>query len=317
MVALSETLDARIQDLRTFCLVVDEGSLAAAARRLGVSKGSVSRRISRLETLVGFSLFDRGARASLVTVEGATFYDYARRAITLLDDGISVVTDRISDASGEVRISAPTDFALSVLPPVLARFSDNYPAISAVLSASNSFIDLANDRIDIAVRLTRSDRLPDMDYTAMRIGPVQMGLYRAPGATENHPIGRPEDLGTLRCLALASDLQDGSVLLEDEGRTRVRVPVRRDALTAGDYATLAQLLAVSRGFGLLPALVARPMLDTGTLVQILPEWFPVSGVVWVVTRPGKALPGRVRTCREFLVRSLKQAILREQNKDGL
>jgi len=314
MVTLSETLDARIQDLRTFCTVVDEGSLAAAARRLGVTKGSVSRRIARLEGLVGFSLFDRGARASLVTVEGATFHDYARRAVTLLDDGIAIVTDSNSDTSGDVRISAPTDFALSVLPPVLGRFSDLYPAINTVLNASDSFMDLTNDRIDIAVRLTRSDRLPDMDYAAVGIGAVRMGLYCAPATLANRPIRRPEDLGTLKCLALACDLQDGSVLLEDNDRTRIQVPVRRDALSAGDYASLAQLLTVRRGFGLLPALVARPMLDTGTLVRVLPDWFPASGYVWAVTRPGKALPGRVRTCRDYLVTSLKQAIQREQNQ---
>lgn len=313
MVALSETLDARIQDLRTFCLVVDEGSLAAAARRLDVSKGSVSRRITRLETLVGFKLFDRSARASLVTVEGSTFYAYARKAITCLDDGISVVTDSVSEASGDVRISAPTDFALAVLPPILAHFSDQHPAISTVLSASNSFVDLANDRFDVAVRLTRSDRLPDMDYTAIRIGPVQMGVFCAPGTLQEQSIDRPDDLGRLRCIALMSDLQNGSILLEHGEQKQVRVPVRRDALAASDYATLAQLLSVSRGFGLLPAPVARPMILNGHLVRVLADWAPASGVLWVVSRPGHTLPARVRLCRDYLVASLKQETLREEN----
>lgn len=314
MVALSETLDARIQDLRTFCLVVDEGSLAAAARRLEVSKGSVSRRISRLETLVGFKLFDRSARASLVTVEGATFYGYARKAITCLDDGISIVTDSVREASGEIRISAPTDFALSVLPSILARFSDQHPAISTVLSASDTFVDLANDRFDVAVRLTRSDRLPDMDYAALRIGSVRMGLFCAPDTVRQQPVDCPDGLAQLRCIALTSDLQDGSVVLQDGERFQVQVPVRRDPLAANDYATLAQLLCVSRGFGLLPTLVARPMVANEKLVQMLPGWSPVAGVLWVVTRPGRALPARVRVCRDYLVASLKQEIRRDENE---
>ncbi|SMC11224.1 LysR family transcriptional regulator [Roseovarius aestuarii] len=302
-----ETINARVIDLKTFCSVVEAGSLANAARRLHETKSSVSRRITRLEDNLGVKLFDRAARSSRITAEGAAFYPFIRDAVMKIDDGMFAITESAMDAAGVVRISAPIDFSMTVLPEMLHQLLRKYPDISTSLSSADTIVDLTTDKVDIAIRITRTDTLPNMDYWATHVGVVRMGLYAAPKAVFN-AIKSPDDLCRFRYILPMHDEAAGTLELLHDTKGADKVPVNRDALVVSDYATLAQFLAVGDAYGALPVQVAQRFVDRGDLVRLLPDWAPPNGHLWLLSRVGRDITKRVRVCREFLAEAFKETL---------
>lgn len=302
-----ETLNLRLIDLKAFCLVAELGSIAEAARALGETKSSVSRRISRLETVLGCRLFDRTARSSRILTEGTAFYPYIRDAMEKIDDGVAVVTRTATDAAGVVRLTAPLDLSMTLLPEVLNRLSDQYPEISVALRSSDSFLDLAADRIDIALRVTLEDQLPDMDYAANRIGTVTTSLF-APATAPVSRCEEPSQLASFRCLLPSHTPFDSGIELSHPAEPSQTIPIRRDPVAVSDYATLVNFLVVGESFGVLPDVVAQPFVERGQLVPVLPAYSPPGGTLWLVTRTNRQLSTRVQLCKAFLLEALGEAI---------
>jgi len=302
-----ETMNVRVTDLRTFCYVVETGSLANAAKKLHETKSSVSRRITRLEGILEVKLFDRTARSSRVTEEGVTYYPYIRDAIMKIDDGTAVITKGAMDAEGLVRIAAPVDFAMTVMPKLLNRFLRDNPAIRTSLTSTDSVVDLAAKKVDIAIKITIEPSLPDMEYWATQAGLVRMGLFAAAKA-KLPPLSTPKDLSKLQCVFPAYDGSSGILELLHETKDTMKIPANHDALIVSDYATLAQFLVEGDAYGALPLQVAQKYVDNGELVRVLPDWFLPNGYLWVVTRVSKNLTTRVRLCRMFLVEKFKEKL---------
>src|SRR4051812_32831093 len=115
--AAAETSIADLQDLRAFCQVVDLGSITAAAKALGETKGSVSRRLTRLERALGVVVVQRSPRRVQATEDGIAYRARVGRALELLDDAAVQVQQARTAPHGHLRITAATDIGLSVVAP--------------------------------------------------------------------------------------------------------------------------------------------------------------------------------------------------------
>ena len=299
--------EIRLIDLRTLCQVVEYGSLSEAARQLGESKSTISRRISRVESLLGCKLFDRSARSSQILPEGSALYPFIRQALERLDDGFATVSNRATSAAGEVRITAPVDFSQSVLPALLSGFTQQFPDISLALLPFDSHADLAGERIDIAVRVTLEDCLPDMDYRAVKLGLVTMGLYASP----DRPVASCENLEQLarfKCIAPNFSHYQDSLLLIHPKLPPTTVHLRRDPITINDFASALNFASASDSYTVLPRAVARQSVKENKLVRILPEYSPTGGTMWLISRQPSSLSTRVQLCREYLSQQLGQLL---------
>ena len=201
--------------IATFVEVIRRGSLAAAGRELEVPKSTVSRRLARLEGQLDVKLVHRDARKVTATPEGVRFYDAVVDAIDTLDTAVATIEDSTAAPRGTVRVTAPSDLGRMLLIPELVRFLEQYPEISLDLVLTNRFVDLVQERIDLAVRagavtepnlivrklrpseeavdLTVSGRVNVDDYTAMAelVAAGQgIGLMPALHATEGERAGR-------------------------------------------------------------------------------------------------------------------------------
>lgn len=221
-----ETFGGSFDDVRAFCAVVEFGTVSAAARLLGETKGSVSRRVSRLERRLGVGLLARTPRAVSPTEEGTAFFERARESLRLIDDAMEAAQAARAEPQGHLRVTAPVDFGMDVLPPLLVRFRALHPAITVELLLDDARLDLAANRIDLALRATPGD-LPDMGYRASQVLAFSIDLYAAPAYLDGGAeVGAPADLA--RHTLISSRSMAGAVALQlsdRKGRTEsVRMP---------------------------------------------------------------------------------------------
>ncbi|SHN87717.1 LysR substrate-binding domain-containing protein [Bradyrhizobium erythrophlei] len=145
-----QTLDLAI--MRTLLAVVESGSFAGAARRIGRSESAVSLQLKRLEEQVGTALFLRTGKQMTLTSSGTTLVGYARRLLELNDEALSATSQGSID--GTVTLGVPHDIAETWLPAVMAGFRRSHPAANLKVVESRSAIllsRLADDQIDLAV----------------------------------------------------------------------------------------------------------------------------------------------------------------------
>ena len=125
----SEPYNPEILELRAFCKVVDLGSITAAAKALGESKGNVSRRLTRLERGLGVALVRRSPRLVQATEDGLAYRMRVGRILELLDDASAAVQRAHGAPSGHLRVTAPIDLGLSIVAPLVTGFVERFPSL--------------------------------------------------------------------------------------------------------------------------------------------------------------------------------------------
>jgi DNA-binding transcriptional LysR family regulator len=164
-------------DLRFFAALAEEGSLAAAGRRLRVDHVTVARRVAALEDRTGLKLVDRRQKRTALTAAGLRLADHARR---MQDEAFSLERTLLSsrgELAGEISVSVPPLLAIEWIAPRLASFFDAHPAISLTLTGEARIASLARREADIAMRLSRPT---DETLIARKIGRVRYRLYSTP-----------------------------------------------------------------------------------------------------------------------------------------
>src|SRR6266404_3104302 len=209
-----------IADLQTFVAVADAGGVSPGARRLGVSKSIVSRRLFRLEEQLGVQLLARTTRGAALTEAGVTFRDHAARVCAEIDIARETILPA-GDLRGRLRIAAPLSFGPADLAPVLAELTRRYPQLHVHTRYSDRFVDIVGEGFDCAIRV---GYLSDSNLIARRIGPIHGKLVASPDYIKQHGAPEtPDELLTHQALMQGTEvwpLSDGDkpVTLHPQGR---------------------------------------------------------------------------------------------------
>jgi DNA-binding transcriptional LysR family regulator len=280
-----------IEDLRTFVEVADAGGVSPAARRLGISKSMVSRRLIRLEEELGIQLLARTTRGAGLTEAGATFRDYAARISADIDTARETILPD-GDLRGRLRVAVPLTSGPVHFAPVLAEMSRHHPKLQVHAEYSDRFVDLISDGFDCAIRV---GALRDSNLIARRVGQIYGKLVASPDYIQRHGSPeKPEDITAHQALvgAEAWRFMDGDrlVTVQPQGR-----------FSSDNGAALASAAAAGLGIAWLPDCVTHDYLASGALVPIMTRYpLPVGGVY--VVRPPSPHPARkVRILSEFLI----------------
>ncbi len=302
-VVKKETIDADLLDLRAFCLVVDLGSITAAARTLGETKGSVSRRITRLEHALGVELLRRSPRLVQATEDGLAYRMRVGRALELLEDANAAVQQARASPSGHLRVTAPFDLGLSLLAPLSAGFAERYPEISLEMLLTEALLDFDAHQIDVALRATAS--LPDSSLIAHRLQHIELGLFAAPAYLRKHgPVRTPEDLAGHRLLLAQTARGHATIALQPRpGARGERAELRvRAAIAASDYSFCREVALAGAGIALVPAVNVRGDLEAKRLVPVLKDHAIDGGAPLYLVHPGtRFLPSKIRAFRDYLL----------------
>ncbi|WP_404420311.1 LysR family transcriptional regulator [Thalassospira australica] len=286
-----------IEDLQTFVEVADAGGVSAAARRLGLSKSIVSRRLARIEAELGVQLLTRTTRGAALTEAGITFRDHASRA----SDEIDIARETIlpaGDLRGRLRVALPLTLGPSHFGPVLAEMARQHPRLKIQASYSDRFVDLVAEGFDCAVR---GAYLQDSSLIAKRVGPIHGKLVASPDYIKKY--GAPETLDDLvRHQALMRGTESWQFMDGDK-----IVSVQPQGSFKADSASALAVAAVAGlGIAWLPNGIIQEHLVSGALVPIMKRHPVPPGSVYVVRPPGQHPTRRVRVLAEMLIEYFKQ-----------
>jgi DNA-binding transcriptional LysR family regulator len=160
----------RVGAMTVFVKTVESGSLSAAARALGTSLTSVSRQLSALEQSLGALLLVRTTRHLSVTDSGKFYYQHAKRILAEIEETDAALSTREDVPSGELRVSAPTLLGRLKLAPLLPLFLSKYPRLSLDLMLTDRIVHLAEEGVDLALRVGRLD---DSSLVARKLGRIR------------------------------------------------------------------------------------------------------------------------------------------------
>lgn len=161
-------------DQRAFLLVLETGSLSAAARRLGVAQPTVRARIEALEYALRTVLFTRSARGLVPTEQARALGTSARAMARASDAFVRAASATPGEVAGVVRLSVPEFVGIEVLPPMLGRLRQQHPGLIVELALSNALANLMEQEVDVAVRMSppRQEAL-----VAKKVASIPLGLF--------------------------------------------------------------------------------------------------------------------------------------------
>lgn len=290
----------RLTELAVFLAVVDHGSFAAAARRVGRSPPTVTRIIAEFEARLGVQLFDRSSRRCSATDAGRRLAEDARNLIANYDEVIGNVLGRARSPSGMLRVTAPYFFGREHVAPLIIRFLDKHTGITCELDLSDRTADLVEDGFDLAVRI---GPITAADLKVRRIGWVRRVIVGSTAYLQKR--GRP---ATPAELAAHEVIQHGSSssrpwqLRDMSGKPIAFEPRAKFSVNQAD----AVLAAVRSGRGLATALSYQVHADikSGALVQVLEEFEPEPLPVQLIWPGGRDRLLRVRLLIDYLAEQL-------------
>ena len=284
-----------------FATVAEQRSFSGAARALGVSKATVSKAITRLETRLGTRLFHRTSRKLTLTENGREAAERARRLLADAQAAEDCARETASAPSGLVRVTAPTTFGLLHVAPAIATFLAEYPAISVELKLTDLRSDLVAEGIDVAVRI---GDLPDSSLRAQRVGDVAMRTVAAPSYLDrNGTPAHPNELLQHRCLIYTNA---PGWQFRDPGGNPLTLHPSGPLLSDSGEAILPALLG-GLGIAWLPGFFADAPLAEGRLHAILTDWQAAPIGVHLVTPPGGLRPQRVERLIAHLAEQFRSA----------
>lgn len=210
----------KLEDMALLVAVAEAGGLSAAGRRLSLSPATMTARLKAMEERYQTRLFHRSTRAITLTRAGEDFYHAARRVLEEARHAESLLTQKEEVLSGNIRLSAPSDFGRQYLSPAIVDFSRRHPEVTFSVFLGERVEDLVANRLDMSIRV---GNLPDSSLAIRHIRPNHRVLVASEAYLATH--GTPASLDELhhhRCLALE---RHGVVMnewrFEEAGKERV------------------------------------------------------------------------------------------------
>ena len=298
----------RLQSMRVFQQVVDEGGFAAAARKMDLAPAVVTRLVSDLEQHLGVRLLQRTTRRLSLTQAGERYLERLRGILAEIDDTDAMVQDETREMSGVVRVLAPPVAATHTLAPAIAAFQKLHPNVSVDVHVEDS-PDPAVHEFDLAVM--NSAALQDPNVIARPIILTQAVFCAAPDYLKRHGQPKvPEDLLRHRVLRLRlPNVRLGPMrLLDPTQDDHVKELEVRAVMTANHTDTLLRATLEGGGISSQPADLLAPLLRTGALQRVLAPWI-TNRLTMVAAIPSrKYMPSRTRAFMDHLIEHARQTV---------
>ena len=280
-----------------FARVAESGSFSKAARDLGLSKATVSKRVAELEAGLGVALVARTTRRAALTEAGEATLVRAQRIIEEAAAARDEAVEARSSPKGRLRISAPITFGVHYLAALLPDFLTTYPDIDLDLALADKTVDLIGEGFDAAVRIRA---LEDSSMVARKLAPVRTHVVAAPAYWAAHgKPQRPEELARHVCFTYAN-LQN-STLWRFEGPGDERVSVRVEPRFTYDNAdAIGPALCAAIGLARQPDFIAWRDIASGRLETAREAWTTPESWLHVLTPPGRGAPKTLRAFSDFM-----------------
>jgi len=282
--------------MAVFAKVVESASFAAAARHFNMSPAMVSKHVRTLEQQLGVQLLNRTTRHVSATEVGQNYYERCLRILGDLEDAERAASDLQTAPRGRLRVTTSVSFGAHQLAPAIADYLVAYPDVTVDLKLRDHYVDLVQERIDVAIRL---GRLADSSLIARKLYDAEMILCASPAyLTTNGTPQKPRDLIKHQCLIYTYTAPQTWTFTDASGKAEAIRLSGRVFADSGDA-----LLALARkdaGVVLGPDYLVGEDLRAGNLVRLLPGYVTPDTPVYAVYPPGDHLSAKTRTFIDFL-----------------
>ncbi|TPI59776.1 LysR family transcriptional regulator [Mesorhizobium sp. B3-1-7] len=296
----------RLDAMSLFVATVEAGSLSAAARRAGVPLPTISRKLSELEKHLGTRLLNRSTRRLTLTDPGQSYLIACRRILDEVSEAERSAAGEYLNPTGELAITAPVVFGRLHVLPIITGFLAVYPQVDVRLTLSDRITQLAEEHIDLAVRISE---LPDSAMVAIRVGSIRRIVCASPAYLALHGTPeKPSELAGHNCVTFEGLAAPASWTF-GTGKTEIVVPVRSRLQVNTAEAALDAAIA---GLGLTRVLSyqADTAVRAGALRVVLEPFEPPPWPVSLVHAGQGRLPVKLRAFLDFAAPRLKERLAR-------
>jgi DNA-binding transcriptional LysR family regulator len=279
-----------------FTHLVESGSFTAAAKRLGLSKASISRELTALEERLGAQLLVRTTRRMSLTEMGQVFYERCRRVVEEAADAERSIHQLQAEPHGTLRLTVPMSFGILQIAPRIHGFLARYPSLRVEIEATDRVVDLVYERIDLALRIRRPRE--QTSYVIRRLCPIRGLMCASPDYLARHPAPRtPAEVADHFCLTYRGTSETWRFRTGEEVEVKGRL-----TLDNGDALRLAALSGL--GLVTLPTYLCGDDVRAGRLVPLLLEHLHPGTSVFAVYPENRHLSPKVRAVIDWLAEEL-------------
>ena len=289
----------RLAQIETFTLVVQEGSLAGAARLLGISSPAVSKQLSRLESELGLELLSRSTRSLKLTDVGSNYYQQCLRILEEVEAAQALVSQLTAEPQGRIKIVSGRHFASTYITPHLAAFLKRYPQVSVDLELAERVPDFLSESIDVVIGMSVSapDSAIQRRITSTRYvycaSPDYLNAFGAPK--------QPQDLVDHRYITHSQRLPDDLLSFVNGENVRVTPYIR-----VNDADSMARMAEQGMGIVKLHHYVVAPALASGALVELLADFNDEKVPIYVAYPARRFVSRKVRAFIDFVTEVLRR-----------
>ncbi|WP_394521353.1 LysR family transcriptional regulator [Pantoea sp. SGAir0184] len=292
----------KFTSMRIFIAAVEEGSFAAAARRFKLSSSMAGKHVSALESDLHVRLIQRSTRRLSLTDVGQRYYDRCKVIIEALDDADREASDIQATPRGLLRIAAPLAFGEMHLGKIVSRYLEQFPEVSAGVVLEDNYIDLLEERIDVAIRIGHLD---DPTLVTRRLAPCKMVLCASTDFLKKYGMPEtPDDLSRMPRLAFSQAISAGDWTIYDTDN-RPHTIESRCRLTSNNIHLLMEAALGGTGIVYGPCFVFREHIRQGQLIELLPDYRTSELTIQAVYPSAMRIPFKVRTFVDFIADALK------------
>ena len=283
-----------IQDMRIFARVAAVQNLSAVGTELGLTPGTISKRIQALEDELCARLFDRTTRSIRITEEGAQFLTHVERILAEIEAARAAVGVNVEQPKGRLKISAPASFGRRFIGPAICAFMESYPEIAVHIDLTDRIVNLQEEGYDVVVRI---GALLDSNLIAKRLAPDHQIVVASPRYLDQNGWPRtPDHLSSHSCLVLGDCSQ--WTFTRNGRESSVRVAGR---LKSNNGNLLRHAAMEGHGLIRISELRVAKQIADGTLCHVLPEYeVAAASAIWALYPKSKHMLPKLRVFLDFL-----------------
>ncbi len=290
-----------VSTLHLFVEVIQHRNFTDIARIHNIAPSSVSRSITALEKELGIRLFQRSTRKLEPTEAGMAYFNRVKMIIDDLQSAQQMAADLTEQPAGTLRITAATVFGGIQIVPLLPELAEKYPALTIDLNLTDSYLDLIDERIDVAIRL---GTLQDSSYIAKRLAKMKFFICASPEYIARN--GRPENPNEIidhKCLLFPISGYNLNWLFKDQQQKIIEAKTNNSVVITNSNA-IKQCTLLGMGLSLLPDWLVKNDINQGKLVRLFPEYDVTTtnydSSVWLVYPSKDYLPLKTRVFIDLL-----------------
>ncbi len=257
-----------LRGMAVFASVVGHGSFSGSARELGITTSAVSQQIRSLENELGVVLLHRSTRKLSLTEAGESFYEAAKDVVSAAEQGRIKVNQLRDELAGSLRVATTPELGVNHILPALSTWMAAHDDLSITYLADNHYIDMIDERIDIAIRM--SPTINDSNLSSHPLTDVRQMLVASPQYLRQHvKLKTPKDLAEhqLICIEIMKDANQVDMIQTETGKkSRIKMNSRIYTNNVFMATTLAK-----EGHGLVRMMEMdiKKELESGELVEVL------------------------------------------------